>query len=63
MRHFFLGIKQTTGLVGHLNAWAFEELLALLIHGTCILFKVDYTGYCSYHVYNIIFVKVGNIVK
>ena len=30
---------------GFLNARSFEELLAPLIRGTCILFKADQSGY------------------
>ena len=39
---------------GLLNGRASQELLALLIYGTCILFKADQR-------YKIILVKLGNI--
>ena len=40
MRHYFEESHKQQGL-GFLNARAFEELLAFLIHVTCILFKAD----------------------
>ena len=40
MRHYFEESDKQNGL-GIIHTRAYEELLALLIHGTCILSKAD----------------------
>ena len=57
---FFEELNKQQGL-SFLNARAYEGLLSLLIRGRYILFKANLRGDRSYHVYNIIFVILGNI--